>query len=278
MTPAPGMMTGSARTSLVPTRDGALEYLATGSGTPVTVFAHGLAGSIATTRPFGGAVRGTKVYFHFRGHGASQSPETPWTYQALAAELLTVAGHVGATRALGVSMGAGAICRVLEDDPQRFERIVLALPALLDRPRHDVALQRMVRMGELAQERDLDGVVELLLAEQPEQQRDRPDVVGWCRDQARTIVRTDVSRALRTIPLQTAMTDRSRLAAVHAPVLILAQQDDPAHPVAVAEEMAALFPNAELRVLPPGGMLWTHRRVVRDLVGQFLSADSGGGA
>src|SRR3954454_15874353 len=41
----------------------------TGSMVPTTVFAHGLAGSIADTRPLGSAVAGRKVFFHFRGHG-----------------------------------------------------------------------------------------------------------------------------------------------------------------------------------------------------------------
>ncbi|NNG37843.1 alpha/beta hydrolase [Flexivirga sp. ID2601S] len=268
---AHALPSSTARTSLLPTKDGALEYLVTGSGDPTTVFAHGLAGSIATTRPFGGSVPGSRAFFHFRGHGASSSPETPWTYAALAGELAAVADHVGATQALGVSMGAGALCHLLESQPDRFERIVLVIPAVLDLPRQDAALDRLVEMGELAQERDVDGVAELLLAEQPEQQRGRPEVVGWCRDQAATIVRTDVSRALRTIPYEVAMTDRQALRKVTAPVLVLAQEDDPAHPVHVAEELAALLPDARLEVLPPGGILWTHRSRVRSLIGDFLT-------
>jgi hypothetical protein len=35
-----------------------VEYLVTGGGEPVTVFAHGLAGSIPETRPFGSGVGG----------------------------------------------------------------------------------------------------------------------------------------------------------------------------------------------------------------------------
>ena len=46
----------------------------TGPGEPVTVFAHGLAGSIDETRPFGSGVRGSRVFLHFRGHGATSAP------------------------------------------------------------------------------------------------------------------------------------------------------------------------------------------------------------
>jgi hypothetical protein len=59
---------------------GDVEVLVTGSGSPVTVFGHGLAGSIAETRPFGSGVRGTRAFLHFRGHGATPSREgEPWS-------------------------------------------------------------------------------------------------------------------------------------------------------------------------------------------------------
>ena len=49
-------------TSLVDGPGGALEVLTTGSGLPSTVFAHGLAGSIETTRPFGARVARRRNY------------------------------------------------------------------------------------------------------------------------------------------------------------------------------------------------------------------------
>lgn len=261
----------TSRSSILETPEGGLEYLTTGSGAPHTVFAHGLAGSIPTTRPFGSGVPGTHTYFHFRGHGASSSPESPWSYSYLADELDAVATHVNATQALGVSMGAGAICHLLERRPDRFERVVLALPAVLDTPRTDTALRRLLEMAQLADERDVDGVTELLLLEQPAEHRGSELVRRWCADQARVIVRTDVSRALRTIPHAVALHDRRCLREVSTPVLILACEDDPAHPVWVARELAEVLPNAHLEVLPPGGILWTHRAQVRDLLKGFLA-------
>ncbi|WP_156822697.1 alpha/beta fold hydrolase [Demetria terragena] len=266
----------TSRTSLLATRQGGIEYLLTGSGSPATVFAHGLAGSIDTTRPFGGGVPGTKAFFHFRGHGASASPETDWTYTALAGELDAVARHVGATRALGVSMGAGAICRLLEDDPDRFERIVLVIPAVLDSPRKDAAMQRMRHLAQLAEERDVDAVQEALLRDQPSGVRTRPDVVAWCQRQAQVVVATDVRRALRTIPRATSMSDRTALQRVSAPILVIAQEADPGHPVSVAHEIGAQAPHARVEILPPGGVLWEHRDRVRRLIGEFLDpADTG---
>lgn len=260
----------SSRTSILPTAHGGLEYLVTGSGDPVTVFAHGLAGSIDTTRPFGSGVSGRHAYFHFRGHGASSSPESAWVYSSLADELDAVASHVGATRALGVSMGAGALCHLLERTPDRFAKVVLVLPAVLDVPRTDAALDRLLQMGRLVDEHDVDGVAELLLLEQPAGHRDDPVVLNWCRERARTIARTDVARALRSIPHATAMHDRSALRQVKADVLVIGQEDDPAHPIWVAQEIASLVPGCRLQIFPPGGILWSHRSRVRQLVKGFL--------
>jgi pimeloyl-ACP methyl ester carboxylesterase len=258
-------------TSLVDGPAGALEVLTTGSGLPSTVFAHGLAGSIETTRPFGSAVAGSRTFFSFRGHGASAAPETDWTYAALAGELDAVAGHVGATRALGVSMGAGAMCSLLEQQPDRFERLVLVLPAVVDRPRADAALDRLVAMAQCADERDVEGMTRLLLEEQPVAVRTQPAVRVWCRRQASILVGTAVSRALRALPGAVPLTDASVLGDVQAPTLVLAQEDDPAHPVWVAEHLAEALPAARLEVLPAGGIMWRHRKTVRDLIGDFLS-------
>jgi pimeloyl-ACP methyl ester carboxylesterase len=263
---------GSASlTSLLAGPDGPIEYLTTGSGSPSTVFAHGLAGSIDTTRPFGSGVPGSRTFLHFRGHGASAAPETPWTYAALAAELRAVADTVGAAQALGVSMGAGALCHWLEQEPVRFERLVFVIPAVLDRPREDAALDRLVAMADRADERDVDGMTELLLLEQPEPVRADRAVRTWCRGQATHLVGTPVSRALRTLPHAVAMDDREALRGVRAPALVLAQEDDPAHPVSVAEQLAGLLPDARLEVLPPGGLMWRHRATVRRLIGLFLT-------
>lgn len=262
----------SPLTSLLDGPDGAIEYLRTGSGDPTTVFAHGLAGSIETTRPFGSGVAGTRAFFHFRGHGASAAPETPWTYAALAAELRAVADHVGATRALGVSMGAGALCGLLAQTPDRFDRLVFVMPAVLDLPRHDEAVERLVEMAECADQRDVEGLARLLVLDQPPEVRDQPAVRLWCRRQAATLVGTAVSRALRALPHAIPVSDRQDLRAVAAPALVITQEDDAAHPVGVAEELCAVLPHAWLEVLPPGGIMWRHRSVIRGLVGDFLSA------
>ena len=257
---------------MLPGPTGAIEYLSLGEGEPSTVFAHGLAGSITTTRPFATGVGGRRTFLHFRGHGASEAPETAWSYPALAAELRAVADHVGATRCLGVSMGAGAMCALLEQTPDRFERLVFVIPALLDTPRTDAALRRLVALGDLVADADLEGIAAHFVGEQPADVREKPVVQAWAQEQARLLAGTPVSRALRALPLAVPLTDRAVLADVLAPALVIGQEDDDAHPAAVARALAEVLPRAELEILPPGGVLWSHRARVRELVSGFLSA------
>lgn len=265
-------------TTLVAGPTGPLELLVAGRGQPRTVFAHGLAGSIPTTRPYAGKVPGTRAFLHFRGHGASVTPEGPWEYAALAAELWAVADHVGATRALGISMGAGALCAGLAAAPDRFERVVLVLPAAIDRPREDAAMARLARLADLVEEGDRERVAQHLLGHEPQQVVNDPGVQHWAREQAGRLVGSGVAHGLRSLPHRTPVADRQVLSRVSAPVLLLAQEGDAMHPASVARELAEVLPSAILRVLPRGGIMWQHRSHVRDLVGEFLAPVTGGTA
>lgn len=265
-------------TEFVEGPSGPVEILRTGSGHPATVCAHGLAGSIPTTRPYAARVAGTRTFLHFRGHGRTASPDGDWTYAALARELWAVADHVGATRALGVSMGAGALCAGLAADPDRFERVVLVLPAVLDRPREDAAMARFAALAALVRAGAVGAVAAHLLAEQPGTVRPDPGVRTWCRQQAQRLVRSPVAAALESVPHEVPVRDRAVLGVVTADVLVLAQEDDPAHPVSAAEQVAGALPRSRLVTLPAGGILWAHRDRVRALVGEFLSGSSISGA
>jgi pimeloyl-ACP methyl ester carboxylesterase len=250
---------------------GRVEWLETGTGKPVTVFAHGLGSSISQTRPFGSGVPGTRVYLHFRGHGASVAPEStaPWTYPDLAGELRAVADEVRATRALGVSLGSHTLLRLVADTPERFERLVFVLPAALDGlspSSHGRA------MADLVEQRDIEGLARMLVDWQPPAVRELPAVRLWARRHADDLAGTPIARALRDLPEQVPLPEGlAGLSRVTAPALVIAQRGDPIHPVAVAERLAATLPNASLRVLEPGGVLWRDRPALRAAVADFLS-------
>ena len=155
-----------------------LEWSVIGDGPPITVFAHGLGGSIADTRPLGSAVAGRKVFFHFRGHGRSAVPGGRWTYADLARDLRAVADLAGATRALGVSMGAGALCRLLSQTPDRFERVVCYLPAPLDGTRPAAAEARVDRLLAAVESGEAASIAAAVEYELPASVRNTP--TGWC--------------------------------------------------------------------------------------------------
>lgn len=267
------MSLSGPRTSLLPAPGGDLEVLTTGKGDPHSLFVHGLAGSISTTRPYASAVRGTCSFVHQRGHGRSFTPATEdWGYAELAADVRAVADQLGADRALGVSMGAGALLALLAEDPDRFERVVLVLPALIDRPRGDEAMRRLGSLAARVEAGDPGPVARHLLGEQPAAVRTDPRVVAWCREQAEHLVTTGVAGVLRVLPDRVPVIDRSVLARVTCPVLVVGQEDDDLHPAPVARELGEVLSSVTVRILPPGGIMWEHRRATRELVGEFLSA------
>lgn len=231
-----------------------VEFAVLGSGTPVTVFAHGLGGSRAETRPLAARLRGTRVLLSFRGHGASDALVDGWDYDMLADDLRAVADHVGATACVGLSLGCGALLRLLRDEPDRFARLAFVLPAALDSARTDGATLRLQSLGQAIDRGDADAVTALLLAEVPAALRERRGVEPLLRRRAADLVR-------RPAPVPRSsdrpLDQRAVLAAVTAPALVVAQADDPLHPAALAAELARALPVSSLCTLPAGGVFWT---------------------
>lgn len=213
--------------------------LVTGAGSPVTVAAHGLGMTVEETRPLLSGVPGTKVFP--AAHGC--------TYADLAGDLLAVADAHGASQALGVSMGAGALLRILSEHPARFDRVVLFLPAVLSTPRD---FQRPA------------DPVEAVRAELPAEATD-----AYVQERVRRLADPAVQRMAHGLGGDVAVT--GSLEAVTADVLVVAQDGDPLHPAAVAREVAAALPRAALHVFERPGVLWWGRRELRALVAPFLS-------
>jgi pimeloyl-ACP methyl ester carboxylesterase len=242
---------------------GPLEYLVAGRGDPVTVFAHGLGGAISHTRPLASGVPGTRAFFHFRGHGNSFRPADFPGYAGLAADLAAVADHVGAIRALGVSMGAAALLSLVAERPRRFDRLVFVLPAVIDEMRSDSVRRRL---GEMSAAIANGTVAEFVRTEIPESVRDPGDYVA-----ARAAALGRLDDFVRATADAIAVPDRSVLTKVEAPTLVIGALGDPLHDVAVARDLAGLLPDARLHVFPDPGFVWTRRAELRDVIGGFLS-------
>lgn len=241
-----------------------------GSGAPVTVFAHGLGGSQAETRPLAARVAGTRLLLTFRGHGESDALPGGWDYDILAADLLGVADAFGADRVVGLSVGAGALMRVLSRQPDRFRRLAFVLPAALDASRPDGATLRVRTLGDAIDRGDDDAVTELLLEEVPAAVRERRGVRALVGRRAAQLVSRPAPRPLGD---DRPLADRAQLAAVRAPALVVAQHGDPLHSLDVATDLATALPNAEQLILPPGGLFWTAARRAQDALARHLDPE-----
>ncbi len=248
-----------------------LEQLVTGSGEPVTVFAHGFAGDIAGTRPLGSGVTGRRVFFQFRGHGRSGAPPGPWTFGDLADDLRTVADRAGATRALGVSMGAGALSRLIADTPDRFERVVFYLPAPLDGVRPEAAVSRVERLLTAVEAGDEAAIAAAIEPELPAEVRGTSAARGYLRQRVEQVRHYPLAPQLSTLWPQPAVPNEEALSAFTGPALVLGCRGDDVHPVAGAERLAGLLPRATLHVYDDPAVIWHNRRDLRARISTFLN-------
>lgn len=247
-----------------------IAFVTQGQGTPVTVFAHGLGGSIAETRPLASKVTGTRVLIDHRGHGASAALVDGWDYDLLARDLLAVADAVGASRAVGLSLGAGALLRLLSLEPGRFAKLAFVLPAAIDVGRTDGAVLRLRLLGEAIVAGDARAAADLLLAELPVAVRDRRGVDAVLLRRARALVdREPPAPRGEDRPLRS----RAVLADVTAPSLVIGQAGDDLHPSALACELAGLLPTSELLLLPEGGVFWTDTATAQQALADHLMED-----
>ena len=249
-----------------------LDVTVTGSGAPVTLAAHGLGASVAETRPLLSGVAGTRVFPAARGHGGSPLPDEPLDYALLGRDLEQVADAHGATRALGVSMGAGALLSVLARAPERFDRVVLFLPAAHDQPRTDAAVTRLAALAAALDAGDLAAVEREVADEIPPDLRELPAVRAYVATRARFLLASPgVQRALRDLPAVTPVPDRTALGAVSADVLVVAQEQDPLHPSSVARDLVAVLPRSQLVVFERAGAVLRERSRLRAVISAFLN-------
>jgi pimeloyl-ACP methyl ester carboxylesterase len=227
--------------------DAVLHVESDGEGEPVTVFAHGITGSCLQLAPVTPVLPGTKVRFCFRGHGHSKGPDDPAAYgfPSLAGDLRAVADAYGATRAAGVSLGAGALCALLAETPDRFERLIFLLPAVLDEARPGGKYLDMAdRLDGMSREQ-----VARMVASDPQWRALNDAVPGvTAEDVALGIDPQGLAMAIRGVVGTAPFPDRDVLRRVTAPSLVIGLEGDTIHPASVAREMAELLPNAELIV------------------------------
>ncbi len=259
-------------TEIVATPHGVrLERLITGTGEPVTIFAHGLGHGIAETRPLGSGVLGKRVFFQFRGHGESDSPPGSWDYGDLARDMRAMADMTEASQALGVSLGAGALCRLLAETPDRFRKVVFFLPAVLDTPRPEAARARLAELLEAINSGDVAAVANAVVQEIPPTLRNGTSGWAYVRQRIHNLMNTGLSTSLLDLPDQVCVPSLDLLRDVSAEALVIGCLGDELHPSSVATRLAEVLPQATLHIYNRPSVLWHERLDLRDRVSNFLN-------
>lgn len=220
-----------------------------GEGDPVTVVGHGLTQTrrdLALMAPF---LPGTKLLVDFRGHGDSERPGAGhYSMDHFASDVDSVAAAFGATCAAGTSLGAGAALRLLCHQPDRFEKLVVILPARL-KPE---ARTGLLRLADLLEAHPLEEVADIVVAE--EEATGRFDGFPASRELRRQAIlamnRDGIPLAIRGCIDDPPIRDPEPITRVTAAALVIAQEGDPVHDPQVARELAAILPRAELVLFP----------------------------
>ena len=232
------------------TDDATLHFEVEGSGKPVTVFAHGLTNSCMELAAFTPMAPGTKVRFCFRGHGHSSTPGPgAYRYADLARDLDAIASETGASQAVGTSLGAGALARLIAGQPDRFERVVFVLPSILE---GSIGISPIVeRTAELLETLPREQAIEAILRESGRARTYEVnpglrafDLVMW-----QDMNPVGVARAIREAVRDVAVPDLDALGRVVAPALVIAREGDPIHPASVARRLGEVLQDVDLVVL-----------------------------
>ncbi|BAJ32034.1 MULTISPECIES: alpha/beta hydrolase [Kitasatospora] len=251
-----------------------LAYTVTGGPGPLAVHAHGALSSRAHERRAGlfdwtGLDRARRLArYDARGHGESTGRPVPddYRYAVLADDLLALCDHLSPdapVTALGASMGAATVLWAALARPERFDRLVLAIPAVAwaaRAPRRSgllAAATLVERRGATA----LTAAARVtgppaVLAETPSYttEFDLPDALLPAAMRAAAASDLPTPETLRDLP---------------HPTLLLAWDTDPLHPLTTARTLAAHLPDARLHIADTLADVRSWGRLATD----FLAAD-----
>jgi len=257
----------------VETEDATLHVEIDGEGPPVTVVAHGLTNNCRELAALTPLIPGTKVRFDFRGHGRSSAPEIGYRFEDLGRDVDAVANAYGATRAVGTSLGAGAIANLVSREPGRFERMVWLLPAALDTPFgfKDRYLELAGQLDGKTPEEALEAIVSdpARVAQYVQTPwKLEIDKVMWDHRHPE-----GVARAIREVIEDWPVSDRELLRRVTATTLLICIEGDDIHPAALGRILDDLLPHSELLMFESEAALFRAIPMLVQRVGAFLAGN-----
>ncbi len=244
-----------------------------GSGKPF-IFAHGLTGArFGTRRQFASfADQYRVIIFDQRGHGDSTPVTDPNQYNAekMADDMRAVLDHYGIARAIvgGESMGSATALLFALKYPARVEKLLLTAPAFSDGT--NPGSQGMRDNGNAIEKLGMEKFLEIAAERQRTMLGWSPQVVATVAEFFRAHDPVSIAVALKTVSNWIILSDLTPLANVTCPVCIVAWSGDQIHPLDVAEQVAAAFPNATLQMIPTLPEIFVHPETVGNIYRKFL--------
>jgi pimeloyl-ACP methyl ester carboxylesterase len=223
-----------------------------GQGEPL-LFAHGLTASRKHTlrqlRPLMDRYR--VISFDQRGHGSSTPLTDPASYEAseMAGDMLAVLNELGIERAIvgGDSMGCATAMIFAMAHPERVKLLLLLQPALSDQPHPE--RQRLIDIGNAMAAQGVDEFTREHVEKAWIADGFSPQAAEYWASILRSHQTQSLATACRTVSNWVIFSDLSELSRLRMPVRILAVKGDVVHPLALAERLAVIFPDAQMASL-----------------------------
>jgi pimeloyl-ACP methyl ester carboxylesterase len=261
-------------------------YLDMGQGIPF-VFQHGIGGDVRQPARLFPPLPGIRLLcLDARAHGGTQPLGDPstLTFDVFGDDLVAWLDHLGLARAIigGISMGAGVAFNVAVRYPDRVAGLVLSRPAWLDGPMPPenvaryAAIARLLRTVGAAGNPDQALGRALAQFEASDDYRgllaSSPDTAQSLHGQLTNERAVDAVACLERLPADRPLADLRAAAAIQAPTLVLAHQQDPIHRIAFGEALARAIPRARFVELTPKSIARErHAAEVQDCLAAFLS-------
>ena len=210
------------------------------------------------------------VTYDQRGHGDSTPVTDPalYTPERMAGDMARILDAFDIERAVigGESMGAATALLFAFTRPERTERLLLTGPALGDTP--NPGRDRLRALGQAFALGGAESVIaEATATEWPEMGLDENAIMTLS---AMLRSHRDESIAAACEAVADWTLDLAPLSTVRCPVQIIAWENDPVHPIALARRMAELLPSARLAVLPQLNSRFNSLELIGRIYREFL--------
>ncbi len=243
-----------------------------GDGAPL-IFAHGLSGNRHITRQELAALadRYEIIAYDQRGHGDSTPITDPTLYDSrrMAEDMRAVLDDFKIGRAVvgGESMGAATTLLFALKYPLRVAKLLLTAPAFSESLNPDS--ERLKGFGLAATQLGMEEFLKVAAERQRTDLKWSPEVIAFVANMFRSHQPASLITAWHTVS-QWCLPDLSAMSRLTCAVCILAWEDDPLHPIELARRLAATFPNAQLKMMPPLPALFENPEQVGRLYKEFL--------